>query len=95
MGPQQTEDGEDRANQWIPPSSTTTQVGMDFSEGGGSSQQVETTQIDDHEEGRELFEGTVETGVTGYYLEDDESEAEGLTTDSEQSGEIDHPTRCR
>ena len=62
---------------------------------GGPSQQVETTQIDDYEEGHELFEGTVETGVTDYYLEDDESEAEGLTTDSEQSGEIDHSTRCR
>ena len=63
--------------------------------GWGPDQQVETAQIDDPEDVHELFEGAVETGATDYYLEADESDTDGPTTDSEQSSEIDYSTRSR
>ena len=61
---------------------------------GEPSQPVGATQMDSNEEGEaghELFS----TGATDYYLEDDESEAGGLTTDSAHGGETDHSTRRR
>ena len=65
--------------------------------GRESERERETTQMDSNEEGEVangLFEGIVETGATDCYLEDDESEGGGLTTDSEGSGETDHSTGC-